>query len=362
MRLEYFLWMIYLIVFPFYYFSQGNPQFSDFFAVFLFILSFNIILTQINKENYINVLFVFVIYTFFINSIWFMITGELNNMRFPLYYIYSFMFILFLNAKKHDYKFWNTTYNSLSVSIIIQILIYLFYFVGISIRTKLFFNNPNQLALWGICLLILFYIMSKILNKSFRETTFYMFLISVLIMISNSMAGIGAMVLFWLFYFINNKVSVFKYVILLFMVLFFCYSYTDFVFRDIYLIENIYTRIETDNQNDNTFSGRGLDRIFNDYRYLIFGAGEGRSKDFNSIYKGEIHSTLPAILFSYGFIGFLIYIYSIYIILKSKNKEAIGLFLVLFVFSFAHMNLRIPLFWVSLFTIYLLSKYNLGKT
>mgnify|MGYP001473757603 CR=1 FL=1 len=102
---------------------------------------------------------------------------------------------------------------------------------------------------------------------------------------------------------------------------------------------------------------RGADRIKNNIEYIIFGAGEGNSSRFNSVYRGELHSTFPNILFSYGLIGFFIYMYSLYL-LYHRNKKNFVILITLFIFTFAHMTLRIPLYWITIYLFYL---FNFNK-
>ena len=123
------------------------------------------------------------------------------------------------------------------------------------------------------------------------------------------------------------------------------------------ILERINLRIETDNTDDNTLNSRGLDRIYNHPEYIFFGAGEGVLKRFNSVYKGEIHSSPFNILFCYGLIGILL-VFQFIRKLISFNMTSVVLVLMLFVFSMGHMTLRIPLFWIALSTIYFFNNKN----
>lgn len=70
---------------------------------------------------------------------------------------------------------------------------------------------------------------------------------------------------------------------------------------------------------DDTFAGRGYDRICKYPEYLLFGAGEGAHYRFaeKSLFLGEIHSSWAGVLFYYGIIDLYC---SIYFCLKSQEK------------------------------------------
>ena len=361
MRLDNILWGLYIILFPFYFFSKGNPQIADGFGALLFLtrinVMINILINKVRRENYLKLLFFFIIYTFLINILWSMVLGNVPTILASVYYTYCFMFLLFLRTKKNDIIFWTNTYRFLIISMLIQLMIYILSFSSSeSIRTSLFFNNPNQLALWGICLLIIMYILTKILKVSYNQRILVFLLCSFFIVLSNSMAGISSIIFFWTFFLLNNKLKSSKYLIVLFAIFLLPYYYDFLNFDNFYLFEKVETRLRTDRQDDNTFHGRDYDRISNNYQYTFFGAGEGKTERFESIYLGELHSTYPSILFSYGIIGFLIFCYSSYIILRQRDREVLGLFMVLLIFSFAHMTLRIPFFWMSLYILFLFNQ------
>ena len=364
MNLNRILFNLYILFFPFYFFSAGNPQISDIFGFLLIISNIHILLNQINKEIYLKLGLLFVFYALIVNIVWSIIlTADFKILLTPIYYIYCFMFVLFLHSKKNDLSFWKSMYTFLSLSVLIQLICYfLFPSITSSIRATLFFNNPNQLSLWAICMCIIIYVLSNILQVSFNRKVFLLLCCSFLVVVSNSIAGMVTVLLFWVFFLLNHRFDSSKYVIILSLFFIFYYQFSNFSIEELYIYDNVYTRFESDPVDDNTLKGRGLDRIWNDYQYLVFGAGEGQTDRFTSDYSGEIHSTIPNILFGYGIIGFFIYLYGIYFIVgPTRNKEIIGLLVILLVFSSAHMTLRIPFFWMSLYIIFLFNKLKIKE-
>ena len=56
-------------------------------------------------------------------------------------------------------------------------------------------------------------------------------------------------------------------------------------------------------QQDDSFTSRGYDRIWQFPEYLLLGAGEGAYSRFRNWDDNEFHSTFGTIVFSYGFVG-----------------------------------------------------------
>ncbi len=364
MKLNYLIWSLYLLLFPFYFFPPGSMQIADAFGFILIALNIRVIYL-ISKDRYLKILSIFILYVIFINIIWFLMLGELKILINNLYYVYCFMFLVFLKSKENSPKFWQLTYKILLLSIGLQLFIYFFNLFGLQsygIRNKLFFNNPNQLALYAINLLVILYALTSTLKKSFKAQLLLFISLTLLVLLSNSIAGIISITLFWFLFLSKNKIKSFKYFITVLLILVFIISYKNIHITDFKVVNNMILRYQTDPENDNTLSGRGLDRIFNNSEYLILGAGEGKNDRFDSIYSGEIHATLPNILFSYGIVGLFLYLYSLFLIYRVNNKSFFIL-IVPFLFAFAHMTLRIPLFWISIYLVYLLNNkiYSTSK-
>jgi hypothetical protein len=98
-------------------------------------------------------------------------------------------------------------------------------------------------------------------------------------------------------------------------------------------------------EQDSTAAGRGYDRILTYIELTILGAGEGYFNRFKSMHKGELHSVIGTLFFSYGIIGLGLFLL---MFLKFKYKK---LFLIkfltpMFLYSLTHNGIRNPLFWI----------------
>src|SRR5918994_582076 len=82
-------------------------------------------------------------------------------------------------------------------------------------------------------------------------------------------------------------------------------------FFSIDLVDRVDSRLGTiGEQGDDSLAGRGYDRIWRHPEHLVFGAGEGaglRFTEFGGLVK-EMHSTLGTVLFSYGIVGFSLFV------------------------------------------------------
>ena len=146
MKFSYYLWALYLIVFPFYVFSEGNPQIADIFGAVLIVFNLKPILQNFMETKFTRYLLYFVVYSILVNTVWMVIIGEILIIRNSVYYIYCFLFLMFIYNKIQEEGFLKFTLRAIYISLIIQL--FTWPLVGDQgPRTQLFFNNPNQLAL-----------------------------------------------------------------------------------------------------------------------------------------------------------------------------------------------------------------------
>lgn len=347
MKFRAIIFGFYLIVFPFYLFPSGNPQIADIIGLLLILFSLKSILAYIKKYKFVSYLLAFVCYSFLINLIWTLILQDFILLKSSITYLYCLLLTtssLFCFEKK---KFSKLILKFLIASAILQLILIPFSGRDWGFRTILFFNNPNQLALWSINFLLIINVLVSNLNlKNITKNILYL-IPTFFALLSISKAVIVAFILFWIYIFTKKGLNLKNGLFTVSLVLLFVFNLDKI--EDLQYISNAVSRIETDNLDDDSLSGRGFDRIWNQPEYLIFGAGEGLNNRFTAVYKGEIHSTFFSILFSYGLPGSLLILIVFFGIIKSNNKkDKFILFLCLFIFSLGHMTLRIPLFWIAI--------------
>lgn len=352
MKFSHYLWVIYLISYPFYLLPEGNPQLADLFGAVLIIVNIKSILTSISANKYTKYLFLFVIYTFIVNAIWMLIMGDILIIKNSVFYLYSFFLMLFIFNRIKDTSFLEITLKGLSIALIVQALL-LPFIKSQGVRTQMFFNNPNQLALWGLCLLAIIYVLTRLLNTKTAYTVTLLVLCTLFILISASRAALGGAIIFWIFFIVKSR----KNLIIFGIVSVIAFIIIDFNF-DLDLKNFAAFEYNMDRFSNNTISGnqgigtRGFQRIGENPQYLLFGAGEGALERFNETI--ELHSIFASVLFSYGIIGLFFYLGAFRLLAVKLSREIIAIILPVVLFAAVHMTLRIPLFWITLlFVIYL---------
>lgn len=357
MKFSNYIWALYLLVFPFYFFKEGNPQLADIFGVLFIALSSKNVITSISSNRFTKNLFLFVIYTIFVNAIWMLIVGDFKILRSSVYYLYSFLLMLAVFSRLKDKSFLRITYRALTLIVILHMVVYPF-MQPQGVRAEMFFNNPNQLALWCTCLLVIIYTLTRLLNLNAIYVVVPALIITVFVITSASRAALLSCLGFWLYFIIKSRKHFVAVGILgLLAFLFISYNFTIDV-NNIAAVEYNMNRFSSNSfSSTQSFGGRGYDRIIQYPQYLGFGAGEGEYWRFDE--SIELHSNLLNILFSYGIVGLLIYLGAFASFIRNISKEVITLLFVLVFFGIVHMTMRIPMYWIALlFVVYLHEENN----
>lgn len=360
-----FIVVIYLIICPFYFFESGNPQLADFllFLGIIPLITTKHSLSVYNKHKVVRYLFWFFIFSSIINICYwayYTLIGVENSMyKFIFFYSFNFLFFLlivsFIKSKVLIYQF-KIFYFSIFASTLLQFFLAILGIGGNqnNLRPSIFFNNPNQLAYFAllmISVMTIFYI-----RYNFNKLVYYItFLCSTYLVLYSGSRGALSIILLILpivfFKRIDKKdIIIFFGLIILTPVI----LNTNFIKEKINLImiRNATSLLKNSSEIEN----RGYDRVYSYPKYLIYGAGEGKYERFddNEI-PLEIHSGFVTILFSYGILGFLIFIRFFYNIIKDNFKINIFILMPVILYNLTHNGFRAPLFWGLLAFIYLTS-------
>lgn len=359
MKFSTYIWAIYLIVFPFYLFEPGNPQLADLFGVILIFSRGRAVLLNVGTSRFTRGLFIFVMYTFIVNAVWMLIVGELKILKNSLFYLYSFFIMLSLVDKIKDEKFLLFTFRIITVSLIIQTVLWPFV-NSQSVRNQMFFNNPNQLGLWALCLLVISSVIIQLNKIKLSHALIPLILSTFFIIISASRAALLGSIIFWLFYIIKSKKHLFIFAMATVVIVFLISYNYELNLKNFTALEYNIQRAQTESIVDNrSLGGRGYDRIINYSQYLLFGAGEGEYYRFNE--TKELHSVPASIFFSYGIVGLIIFMFAYSKLSYKLGKQVIALSMALGVFVLVHMSLRVPYFWISSLFIMYLHERNISK-
>lgn len=350
----------YIILKPFYFWSSGNPQVSDFvMVIFLIIAIFKlkILKREFYKfEKILIISFSLLIYTSIVNLIWSAILGDL--LIFPiLFYMYNITVFIVLVFVVYKYPgfFLKVVYMSIMSSIFIQFILSFFVNVG-GTRATIFFNNPNQLGYF--VLLSVSIVFSIFRTQKNRPIVLLLFIISsfYLILLSLSQAAIASfLILIILFSLLERHKKTIKsvYLITLSTTSYFIYiifSNPVLIYGKFEIIDKLISRINSSSERNDGggLSGRGYDRIVNHPDYWIFGAGEGLHSRFNSVLKLELHSIPGTIFFSYGIIGSSLFLLLIFLIVNKSRIIYSYTLIPILIYGLTHNGLRNSLLWFCL--------------
>lgn len=379
---------LYLILKPYYFKTSGSLQISDTFILIAFIFT----IINLPKHNMIDaklaknykLLLIFFTSIILINTIYYGIYDDVSFIKSSLYYVFIGIGIFIFIFKYKDEKLLKNYYIIFIIDIIIQIVIYLLG-VGKYLGTTRYmgtFNDPNQFGFFMIMAIMYMYTIENILKLKRRAILIY--IIAIYLIIASSSMGmllaLGTFLLIQPLYIIGNfKKIIIKHknkifliigiviILAVFIILLYNIDYgfrskaKDFINENI-LESQIFMRVlqKTDKLADgaNSFlEDRHLDKFFNNLQYVLYGAGEGNWSRFGNN-NGEIHSTLPSILFCYGILPTIILLKWIYNNLKGLKLRELSVYIAILIESFTLINHRQLIVW---FLIILANCYKIKE-
>lgn len=362
------MFLIYFILKPFYLFKSGSPQIADFIMLLVLVLFF---IEQkpwdLLERKTVKVLLSFLFLTLFINTVHALTAVPIYDFVFlkaSIYYIYNiglflFCFQVFKWCKEIDFKI---IFIVLLISLSFQYLLVLFdidkgivnNFQG---REYNFFNNPNQLSYYSLLIITIFFLVKKKFKGLRYLFSLCMILATLLIFSATSIPSMLGIALFWILYLPTLQKRFYSrhlIIILLPVILLFSFK-SDYIIDE---FNRVQTRFQKPEQRTvNSYSDRGYDRIMNSPKYILYGAGEGNYQRFvsNKIDSPqEIHSTFGNLLFSYGFLGLLLFILFLYFLFEGGTWKLFLYFLPIFLYNFLHNGTRFSLLWILLALVYAL--------
>lgn len=375
-----FVFVISCIVFtPFYIFASGLPQPAHVAMLFagLIILIYNWRKCSCylidNKFGLAYIALVLVINGFY--YLWFKNIEFLVN---TVYWLYGFLILMSILIIGKEPVVKRLVRACILISLVFIFLAYILGFGSYTYwpRYEYFFNGPNQLAYYAICMLLIFYSTGGVdVDKKF----FAVYFLSVfIVLITGSRSAYLALIPLVILFAYNYKRSFFKAIILLVapLIIYFAFKTLCFpVFKpgdngNLYIgcpsvpadkavrevVSNTANRItgidltndeKTYNSVGNQLTARGYMRAIKHPEYLVYGAGQGNDARFSEVLglNYEIHSSLFAVWFYYGALGLFLFLFFIYNLFRSKLNL---LYMVpIFVYGLFTYGLRSPYFWVA---------------
>lgn len=358
--------VVIVLLSPFYLYSSGLPQPSH-----ILMLSACISLLFINrvqviyffKNNMPGLLFIILILT--INFIYALLYKNFSFVVNSGYWLFNFcLFIaLYIVIRKYAIPNWIPVLIAIKYSIII--FSYLIGWGGYEFwpRYDYFFNGPNQLAYFALCLFLVYIVVTR-----FEINLLFFAVYSMLFLIVLSSGGRSAylalipVVAILIFRLWRQFASISLIILIPFVVnLGITYFELPNVSRDEIsrvknVAENTLTRLnnltfDVDSGIDSIYlqlSARGYLRAVEHPWYLLYGAGQGYDDRFIDEYGYiyEIHSSIFAVFFYYGIFGLVLFLCFLWRAFEFKIN--ILLMSPIFVYGLFTYGLRSPYFWLAL--------------
>lgn len=368
------IWALFLILVPFYFMGKvpvapaeapkwrsftrpqeitikvqgGVAQIADFVMLGLMALVFGALGVRLLPAHapIVYVLGGFVCYVALVNLAWGAATDEMSLVYNTLFYVYNF--VLFLTAltlyATFKEEFLRVTLHAIAASVFLQVLLSPVAPDKSVFRQALFFNNPNQVGYYAILAATLFFLGSRRFPLSVGYQVCFYAAVIYLNLLCLSKAALAAVAFLLVLVLLERPLTLLLGIGIAAVVLAGTFLVQD---ADSGLLSNLTRRMAV-READETWEGRGYDRIWNEPQYLFFGAGEGAYQRFRSVLNSELHSSLGNLLFSYGLIGLGLFGYGLFLICRGADLRLLLALVPTFIFGLFHPGLRFTLFWVLL--------------
>lgn len=370
-------WMLMLaaVVFsPIYVYASGVPQPAH---VVMLVASLALIFLNwkrcrdLIRTNALGALFLGLVVV--INAAYSVFFHDKEFLVNSVYWLYGYVLLMAVVLLARDAWLATWTARFIVFALLLVVVSYVLGWGGYTYwpRYEYFFNGPNQLAYYAICLFLV-YVAVKRGKLSVDFYAAYALMIFVVITTGGRSAYLAVAPLVVLLLWMSRK-SFWKMILVLLIS-----GLTSFIFEPLclpfykesnsgnkYVDCNIERTIGSDtfarlnelNTNNEVSDhtsikkqllARGYMRLTASPKYLIYGAGQGRDDRFGAVdgYVYEIHSSFAAVVFYYGILGLVLFLAFVWKLFPVKNNL---LFLSpLFVYGMFTYGLRAPYFWIAL--------------
>lgn len=349
----------------FYIFSSGVPQLSHMILVLAFGLvffkQFFLNANGVEKNSFTNSLFLFVYFSTILNLYFCIVHEDTEYLVSSVYTVYGLtMFLLFsfwLSTSRSSEK-WLMFSSIASVTTLFVLCILEIGRFNFHPRFNAFFNDPNQMAYWALCVFAIIACSSQV-RDSIKNLVFLMVLLIIFKSFSRSgLLGLAVMSMGMILSSLlveGNRLDFKKTVIGLIAIVLLLGA------AGAYLIQksddlSFYTERAGEADVAEQMDVRGYTKILKYPEYIIIGAGQGGNERFltQNLQRSteEIHSTWAGLLFYYGIWGLGLWMVMHIFILRKLPIAYKLIFLGPVFYAFSTYGLRTPVFWMYLSYFY----------
>ena len=351
------LFLTFLVASCIYVFDPGLPQPADLLmAALVAVLATGFIIRPAIPKDLVFFGVLFVGYVALVNLFWYTQYQTRPFWMTPLYYAYNFSAVMVVVSLIRAFRerFVTPCLVAIAIAIVVEIVA-LYVLPRPGIRSIGTFNNPNQLGYWGLLLGCCWLVLRR--DQKLGLTDFAVLCgAGYLTMASLSKAAMVSFVLLLLMALVTQRLA--RTAKLMFLALAFIGTSTVLLdssaverFFSIDLVERVDSRLGTiGEQRDDSLGGRGYDRIWRHPEHLAFGAGEGAAWRFSKFggLVTEMHSTFGTVLFSYGIVGFSLFVVLLIVVFRRAPLAYMLYSLPIWIYGLTHQGLRTTMLWVFL--------------
>lgn len=357
----------YLALNPLYLFPSGLPQPADFMAAAAMALCLAGLIGRLPAfQNLYFFSFLFIAWALVVNIFYLMIYPDKLDFIFSFLFVtYNVMLMLLIVVclERFGEKMLRIVGFCLLFSLLIEIVSVVLVPKG-GLRNFGTFNNPNQLGYWCVLTASCWIVLIK--DKKLSSIDVGVLLACLyIIMISASRGALFGFLIFLMLVFLFFRVDK-LFIAGFILVAGFVIMINPDILNSLYEVfdrqfSGIQQRLERKGYTDSG-EGRGYDWLTKYPEYLLFGAGEGAYERFrNPNGAKEIHSTIAALLFSYGIVGVVIVGGLMRAVFRRAGWQEALCVLPIALYGLTHNGIRFSLLWVFFaLTFYRLRQKSAG--
>lgn len=337
-----------------YLFPSGEPQLTDFvligFAGVMLLMSLGD--KHLKVSPFAMCWGLMVLWVVMVCLSWTLVMETTEFLRPALFFLFNFLIgmglLRFLSV--YGERAIGLIRNSVSIALLIaggHVLVQLA--LGIS-RTTGSFNNPNQLAYFSLCGVVVLLMLDDF-HPKMRPLALAGLASGVLgILSASSLAAMGGGAMVGGGWAIANarQVKYFARLLLLVPLLLGGVLLAN-ISTEGQVLRNLEARMDrAPSKIDSVYEERKFDRLVNFPAYAILGAGEAERQRFAPYDGTEIHSSFVNMLFAYGLPGLVLFLSIIATVLRRAPLYIWAGVAGPLIYSTTHNGLRTTLFWVLL--------------
>lgn len=219
-----------------------------------------------------------------------------------------------------------------------------------TIRATGSFNNPNQMAYFSLCALVILLMLDDFRPRMRPLVLAGMAAGVINILAASSLGAMGGGVLVMVGWAMANikQVRHFSRLLLLLPVLVLAVAMVNNNSEG-QIQRNVEARMDrAPDKVDGMYEQRRFDRLARFPEYALLGAGEGERRRFYPYHASEIHSSFVNMLFAYGVPGLVLFFLIIFSALRHAPLYVWPSVAGPLVYSISHNGLRTTLFWLML--------------